>query len=167
LREVASVLEIDPSRAADLWRSFGFVTPDLDQEVFVESDIEALRIATRLKEVGTGIEHPVTRALGQSMARLTEWQCELLRELTEIREGFDTAAYDDCKQRPLMAEFVEVIETRLPNLARLQWHVWRRHLLASIERMVAQPQPVTGAPSVVIGCRRHRRLHQYWQRTYP
>jgi adenylate cyclase len=77
---------------------------------------------------------------------MTEWQADLLRELAvagripDPQSGVST-------ERSIEAIFAVL----LPTWERLQWHVWRRHLLDAIHRLSTQPDPSGTETVTVIG----------------
>jgi adenylate cyclase len=120
-------------RATALWQSLGFATPADDEIVFTDADVDALRTVTGLRNSGVGdvgVELSLTRAMGQSMARLTEWQVGMLREL--VVADADAADREATTESGLAAA-----AALIPGVERLQRYVWRRHLLAASNRMVA------------------------------
>ncbi|HEY2097582.1 MAG TPA: adenylate/guanylate cyclase domain-containing protein [Pseudonocardia sp.] len=120
-------------RAGALWRSLGFATPGDDEIVFTDADVDALRAVAGLRNAGVGdvgVELSLTRAMGQAMARLTEWQVGMLRELV--------VADADAADREVTTESgLAAAAALIPGVERLQRYVWRRHLLAASNRMVA------------------------------
>ncbi|MCY9785779.1 adenylate/guanylate cyclase domain-containing protein [Nocardiopsis sp. EMB25] len=119
----------DPELAGRVWRALGFPTHGEDSVVFAESDVEALRIANSLLEEGVLDEEGVVRfarAMGQTMARLADWQTSILSTLI-FKDGDDSAA------SPLMNQVKEL----LPDVERLLLHIWRRQLAASTARTLA------------------------------
>lgn len=144
-QQVAHLAGVDLEWSNDLWRSLGFATPDPGEVMFTDSDIEALRIAAGLHEAGLSLELPLARALGQSMARMTEWQAEQLRKLSVAGRARHTDAPAD---RSIEATFAVL----LPTWERMQQHVWRRHLLAAIDHLVTHSRLTSEATaSTVVG----------------
>ncbi|MFI6574598.1 adenylate/guanylate cyclase domain-containing protein [Nocardiopsis sp. NPDC050513] len=119
----------DAELAGRVWRALGFPTQGDDDPVFAESDVEALRIAHSLMEEGVLDEEGVVRfarAMGQTMARLADWQTSILSTLI-FKDGDEAAA------SPLMNRVKEL----LPDVERLLLHIWRRQLAASTARTLA------------------------------
>ncbi|MDE3721196.1 adenylate/guanylate cyclase domain-containing protein [Nocardiopsis sp. N85] len=120
----------DPELAGRIWRALGFPTQSDDTVIFTESDVEALRLATGLLDDGVLDEEAVVRfarAMGQTMARLADWQTSILSTLLfREGEGADGAG-------PLMNQVKEL----LPDVERLLLHIWRRQLAASTARTLA------------------------------
>ncbi len=122
-----------PEFSARIWRALGFTTRDDDEPAFTESDVEALRVTTRLLEEDILDEEAavrMARAMGQTMARLAEWQTSILTTLSHTPEdGTDDPG-------PL----VELAKDLLPDIEKLLLHIWRRQLAASSARTLAVMQ---------------------------
>ncbi|GAA1459013.1 adenylate/guanylate cyclase domain-containing protein [Nocardiopsis exhalans] len=118
----------DPELAGRVWRALGFPTLGDDSVIFAESDVEALRITDSLLKEGILDEEGVVRfarAMGQTMARLADWQTSILSTLM-FQDGNEVA-------NPLMNQVKEL----LPDVERLLLHIWRRQLAASTARTLA------------------------------
>ncbi|KOX20825.1 adenylate/guanylate cyclase domain-containing protein [Nocardiopsis sp. NRRL B-16309] len=119
----------EPEIAGRVWRALGFPALGDDSVIFAESDVEALRITNSLLQEGVLDEEGVVRfarAMGQTMARLADWQTSILSTLI-FKEGDTSAA------SPLMNHVKEL----LPDVERLLLHIWRRQLAASTARTLA------------------------------
>ncbi|MCU1653802.1 MAG: cya [Pseudonocardia sp.] len=144
--ECAERAGVSLERATALWQSLGFATPADDEIVFTDADVDALRTVTGLRNSGVGdvgVDLSLTRAMGQSMARLTEWQVGMLRQLV--------VADADAADREVTAESgLAAAAAVIPGVERLQRYVWRRHLLAASNRMMASGTgPGESAPLAV------------------
>lgn len=118
----------DSELAGRIWRALGFPNQGDDTVTFAESDVESLRIANSLVQEGVLDEEGVVRfarAMGQTMARLADWQTSILSTLI-YQEGEDSVS-------PLMNQVKEL----LPDVERLLLHIWRRQLAASSARTLA------------------------------
>ncbi|MCK9870800.1 adenylate/guanylate cyclase domain-containing protein [Nocardiopsis dassonvillei] len=118
----------DNELAGRIWRALGFPNQGDDTVTFAESDVESLRIANSLVQEGVLDEEGVVRfarAMGQTMARLADWQTSILSTLI-YQEGEDSVS-------PLMNQVKEL----LPDVERLLLHIWRRQLAASSARTLA------------------------------
>lgn len=143
--EVAERAGVSLERAALLWRSLGFAAPEDSEVVFTDADVAALKLVAELYASGVTdatIELTLTRALSQAMARLTEWQIDILHNLeppdSELRD-----AQDADRDRLAAAEVL------VPVMEHLQQYVWRRHLLAASERRAARTQDGDTAPLAI------------------
>lgn len=116
----------DAELAGRIWRALGFPNQGDDTVTFAESDVESLRIVNSLLREGVLDEDGVVRfarAMGQTMARLADWQTSILSTLI-FQEGGEEAV------NPLMNRVKEL----LPDVERLLLHIWRRQLSASAAR---------------------------------
>jgi adenylate cyclase len=114
--------------AVRLWSLLGFAHVDDDEVVFTTADVDALRGAQDL--VDLGILSPerqaaLVRTWGRSFARLADWQSSLLATVA-VESGADP----DETVAALAAEVV-------PRVEALQSYVWRRHLVSAGARRLA------------------------------
>ncbi|NYH51892.1 MULTISPECIES: adenylate/guanylate cyclase domain-containing protein [Nocardiopsis] len=126
--EAIELAGADAELAGRIWRALGFPSQGEETVIFAESDVESLRIANSLLQEGVLDEEGVVRfarAMGQTMARLADWQTSILSTLI-FREGEDSVS-------PLMGRVKEL----LPDVERLLLHIWRRQLSASAARTLA------------------------------
>jgi adenylate cyclase len=131
--EVAARTGISVEDARRLWRALGF--PEHGEErAFNRSDVAAL--STLVAGVNSGLIDldlavTLTRAVGQTMARLADWEVAALvpriEELYETEPGSPTRL-DTARQ--LLEEFGGPFE-------ELLIYSWRRHLAAAVARMEA------------------------------
>lgn len=123
---------LSTDQAARLWRNLGFPDPG-DEKAFGDADVTAVAI------VATALEHQIldeetmfrlTRALGQTMSRLADWQVTILVDQLEadIVRG---------KSESRAEAALELAQTSVPGFERLMVHVWRRHLAAAAARLTA------------------------------
>ncbi|WP_410652215.1 adenylate cyclase regulatory domain-containing protein [Amycolatopsis sp. cmx-4-54] len=142
--EVAEKAGVPEERSRRLWRALGFATVDDDEVVFTDADIEAIRTADQLMNSGLidpSIELAVTRALGQHLSRLAEWQVHML--WTMITENKEIGASE--------RQIGRLVERLLPELEKVQEFVWRRHLAAYAGRALAMPEEDLEARTEVVG----------------
>src|SRR5680860_333541 len=91
--DVAEAAGVPVEQARRLWRALGF--PDAgEQAAFTSADLDALRTLVGVVEAGTidfdtGVR--LTRALGQTMARLADWQVDTLSARVEQLESSEEA----------------------------------------------------------------------------
>jgi len=131
--DVAARTGISVDDARRLWRALGF--PEHGEErAFNSSDVEA--VATLVAGVESGLVDldlavTLTRAVGQTMARLADWEVAALVPRIEELQGTDhgsTTRLDTARQ--LLEEFGGPFE-------ELLIYSWRRHLAAAVARMEA------------------------------
>ncbi|MBB4685631.1 adenylate/guanylate cyclase domain-containing protein [Amycolatopsis jiangsuensis] len=142
--DVAKLAGVPEERSRRLWRALGFATVEDDEVVFTDADVEAMRTADQLVQSGLvepGLEVAVTRALGQHLSRLAEWQVRMLWEL--ITENPDLAGNEP--------QVTRLVEGLLPELERVQSYVWRRHLAAYAGRAFANAEEDLESRTQVVG----------------
>jgi len=132
--------------ARALWRALGF--PDTGgAAAFTEADLDALRLVWALIEEGLLDEETavvLARSLGQSTARLADWQAEAVGRLLveqEHLEGRDVAEDPEVVER-ILARTASLVEP----MERLLDYAWRRQLAAVLDRRLARTE-VIGEPS--------------------
>ena len=119
--------------ARRLWRALGF--PDAgDAPAFTQADREAMRLLGSLVDEGhvdldTAIK--LTRATGQTMARLADWQVATLSEYVEAVElsGRGTGSR--------LRTGLQIVRGVEPPFEELIVYAWRRHLAAAVGRVEA------------------------------
>lgn len=116
-----------------LWRALGFPPVPDQQRAFATSDVDVLREIHALnarQQTDPEIFLQLTRVTGQAMARVAEAQ---VASSPELRAMLDSEISE--------VEKVELIAARidglLPHFEPLLGHVWRRHLLAALLRLLA------------------------------
>ncbi|MFI6302296.1 adenylate cyclase regulatory domain-containing protein [Amycolatopsis thailandensis] len=142
--EVAEKAGVPEERSRRLWRALGFATVEDDEVVFTDADIEAIRTADQLMNSGLidpSIELAVTRALGQHLSRLAEWQVHML--WTMITENKEIGSSE--------RQIGRLVDRLLPELQKVQDFVWRRHLAAYAGRALAMPDEDLEARTEVVG----------------
>ncbi|MGA8847210.1 MAG: adenylate/guanylate cyclase domain-containing protein [Nocardioides sp.] len=130
--EVASASGITLDQAQRLWRTLGFPQAE-GARVYTAGDTKALSTLGRVIDEGLidyDIALNLTRALGQNMARLADWEVSALahrvEELTEERPGATRAE-----------AAVELFDELSEPFEELLHYVWRRHLAAAVSRIFA------------------------------
>lgn len=130
--EVTQQGGLSRERGERLWRALGF--PDAgDDPAYGEPDVEALSIVAAALDQGLLGEETIyrmTRALGQTMSRLADWQVATLVEQVEthVEEG---------RAPSRLEAAVELANQAEPGFERLMIYAWRRHLAAAAARMEA------------------------------
>jgi adenylate cyclase len=132
--QVAERAGMPPDRTQRLWRALGF--PDVvdDDPAFTDADIEALRVLSELIDSGfvdADTEASIARAMGQALSRLADWQADMLADAL-TRTGPDGE-----RQPPSPEDAVAVARALLPKMQDIQSYVWRRHLAANADRLLA------------------------------
>jgi adenylate cyclase len=126
--EVSEAAGLDLTEGRRLWRSLGFAEVADDDVLFTERDLDAIRLMSNLTDAGVlepDVREAVARAVAQSMSRLAEWQVGMLMRMIEgQREGVTPQ------------QSLDIAAAVLPALEELQTYVWRRHLAATISRML-------------------------------
>ncbi|MEO7350437.1 MAG: adenylate/guanylate cyclase domain-containing protein [Marmoricola sp.] len=125
--EVADAAHLTVDQAQRLWRALGF--PQADGAIaFNSADADALiRVAAVIDEGELDFDTIVrmTRAVGQTMDRLAEWEvATLVAQLPKTRA--------DLSKRD---EALRLVGTIGPDFEALLTYVWRRHLLAAVARV--------------------------------
>ena len=120
-------------QARRLWRALGFAEYAGEQPVYTQSDAVALRTVIESTQTGAldfDTTVALTRALGQTMARLADWQVATLVGLEEFAipgEGANSR----------LSAAVRLIEEVERPFEELMLYAWRRHLAAAVERVEA------------------------------
>jgi adenylate cyclase len=132
--QVAEMSGMAPERTQRLWRALGFPDAADDDPAFTDADIEALGVLSELIDSGfveAGTEASIARAMGQALSRLADWQADMLADAL-------TRTGPDGERRPASPEeVVAVARALLPKMRDIQSYVWRRHLAANADRLLA------------------------------
>ncbi|HSE70756.1 MAG TPA: adenylate/guanylate cyclase domain-containing protein [Nocardioidaceae bacterium] len=129
--DIAAAAGVSVEDARRLWRALGF--PDAgEQAAFTEADLRAL--STIVGSVGSGaIDFDtavrLTRAVGQTMARLADWQVATLSARVEQLESGEEATGSRIGSALRLAEQVGI------PFEQLLIYSWRRHLAAAVARV--------------------------------
>jgi adenylate cyclase len=131
--EVAESAGVSLADARRLWRALGFADAGEDP-AFTDADLDALTVIAKLTDSDildfeTAVK--LTRAVGQTVARLADWQVATLAERVESVEAGDDASGSRLFTAFQMAHEVE------PAFERLLVYAWRRHLAAAVGRVEA------------------------------
>jgi adenylate cyclase len=130
---VADAAGVTLEEARRLWRALGF--PDAgEQAAFTNSDLSALTTlahAVRQGAIDFDTAVRLTRAVGQTMARLADWQVATLAGRVEQLEAGEEATGSRIGSALRLAEQVGV------PFEQLIVYAWRRHLAAAVTRVEA------------------------------
>jgi adenylate cyclase len=130
---VAAAAGVDLEQARRLWRALGF--PDAgDAAAFTDADLLALSTLAHAVDQGaidfdTAVR--LTRAVGQTMARLADWQVATLSARVEQLEAGEEATGSRVGSALRLTE-----EIGLP-FEQLLVYAWRRHLAVAVSRIEA------------------------------
>jgi adenylate cyclase len=130
---VADAAGVTLEEARRLWRALGF--PDAGEAAaFTDADLSALSTLVHAVQQGsidfdTAVR--LTRAVGQTMARLADWQVATLAGRVEQLEAGDEATGSRIGSALRLAEQVGV------PFEQLIVYAWRRHLAAAVTRVEA------------------------------
>jgi adenylate cyclase len=131
--DIANAAGVTLDQAQRLWRALGF--PDAGQyAAFTDADLGALSTLVGAVDAGmfdfdTAVR--LTRAVGQTMARLADWQVGTLSASVEQLESGDEATGSRLGSAMRIAEQVGV------PFEELLVYSWRRHLAAAVGRVEA------------------------------
>jgi adenylate cyclase len=139
-QEVSERSGVPYEHANALWRALGFADVGEDVVAFTDRDVWALMTVERLGSEGWLDEQAqiaMTRALGQSLARLAEWQLAATGSMIDT-DGTEVQALERA------TELVPVVED-------LIGYVWRRHLAAVAGRALASGSEDLAAAPMTVG----------------
>lgn len=141
--EVAEQAGVPVEVARTLWRALGFADiDDNDNRAFTDRDVEALRSVQALVDLGiidASTQLGMTRAMGQALSRLAEWQVAAITSAL--------ARTPDASPSAATAAARELV----PLMEGLIGYVWRRHLAAFAGRALAAGPEELSARTVVVG----------------
>jgi adenylate cyclase len=125
--DVAEQTGVDIDEARRLWRALGFPTTGLEA-AFAPADSEALSTIHEIVESGlidldTAVN--LTRGVGQTMARLADWEVASLSQIIDEEDATATA------------DLLRVLDEIGRPFERLLIYAWRRHLAAAATRVQA------------------------------
>ena len=134
--ELAAETGVDLDKARRLWRALGF--PEYDgTAAFTRADADALTTITGIVDSGLvdfDLAINLTRAVGQTMARLSDWEVSAL--LTRVLDLARQQAGDGNGEDTL-AIGLRMIEEFSDPFESLLIYVWKRHLAAAVARTEA------------------------------
>ncbi len=144
--EASAQVGIPLDQAKKLWRAMGF--PEAGAEaLYDEADVETLRQVRSVIDSGVidvDLAVNIARGLGQTMARLSDWQVSaLIQRVEDVTGTSDTTAVLHAA-RELSDEFSPIFEDVLV-------YAWRRHIAAALGRLEASSQEEHGTVQLTVG----------------
>lgn len=150
-RDVSRGAEVSLLSARKFWHALGFPVVNTDEELFTEADQEALRSVAELVREGI-LDEPtalsLTRAFARSADRLAGWQTQLLAEAVDAEFSSKHANHEGIgpesrgvPSHETASEAAKRIAVLADRLEPLLVYSWRRHLSATVERMLADADP--------------------------
>jgi adenylate cyclase len=131
--EVAAETGATIEQARRLWRALGFPDHGVDR-AFTQADADAVSTLLQLVDGGVidfDMAVNLTRAVGQTMARLSDWEvATLVHRVQELESGNDATG-----SRATAA--LQMVEQLNQPFEELLVYVWRRHLAAAVGRIEA------------------------------
>lgn len=132
--EVAAATGVTIEQLRRLWRALGF--PEHGGEVaFTDADVEAVGTLIGIVDsdlIDSDTAVALTRAVGQTMARLADWESStLVHRVEALERGRDTSG-------SRAGSALRMVEQVNPAFERLLVYAWRRHLAAAVARIEAQ-----------------------------
>jgi len=129
--EVAAQAGVSIDETRRLWRALGFPEHGAER-AFTRSDIDAVARLVGTVDAGwfdfdTAVN--LTRAVGQTMARLADWEVgALVHRVEELEAGEEATG-------TRVGSALRLIEDLMDPFESLLLYVWRRHLAAAVVRM--------------------------------
>src|SRR5690606_4691716 len=126
--QVAELSGVPPAVSRRLWTALGFPANDDAAVDYTDGDVEAVREFRSMSVVGGAdlrSQAAAARTIGQGMARLAEWQADLV--LAEIFNRINTEGDTPEDVRRIAEETTTALENLLS-------YTWRRHLAAALNR---------------------------------
>lgn len=135
LDDLVSETGIDLVDAEELWLGLGFPVSGADVLRFTDADVEVLRSLHQLRSQGLAgpeVIVPMTRVLGQALARVAAAQIEIFRQpLLDVLEP-DSPAGDETGDGS--ADLVALTDRLVGGFEHFVSYVWRRQLVAALRR---------------------------------
>ncbi|WP_110182781.1 adenylate/guanylate cyclase domain-containing protein [Nocardioides solisilvae] len=131
--EVATEAGVTIDQVRRLWRALGF--PEVAGDAyFTRADVDAVARLFSTVDSGTiGFDMAValTRALGQTMSKLADWEVATLAgRVEELEQGEDATG-------SRIGSALRLVDEVNPAFEDLLIYAWRRHLAAAVARMEA------------------------------
>ncbi|WP_344855350.1 adenylate/guanylate cyclase domain-containing protein [Planomonospora alba] len=130
--QVAEISGVPQRVTERIWRALGFPTLPDDEVAFTDADVAILTRVRAMMDGGLLDERTIirmTRALGQTTARLAQWQAEII--IGAMLEPDRPPSDAD------LAKVMTLARELLPDFERVLIHVWRAQLAAAGTRLLA------------------------------
>jgi adenylate cyclase len=140
--DVERLSKVSGEQTSAIWAAMGFAEVPYGQAAFTQQDLDALKTASGLLELGiidAATLLVMARAMGQGLSKLAEAQLDVFRALSggmTVEEAVTSAA--------------SAATDVLPRLEELVLFVWRRQFAAAVQRSLVTAQ-VDGMPVQAIG----------------
>ncbi|MFC4784175.1 adenylate/guanylate cyclase domain-containing protein [Nocardioides sp. MAHUQ-72] len=131
--EVSEATGVTIEEARRLWRALGFPEHGVET-AFTRADAAAVSTLTDVVESGLidfDLAVNLTRAVGQTMARLADWEVASLVQRVEELEAGDQATGSR------VGSAMRIVEEFNRPFEQLMLYAWRRHLAAAVARVEA------------------------------
>jgi adenylate cyclase len=128
--QVAAQAGVSQELAERIWRALGFAQSAADTVAFTDDDVKALSRVRRMLDGGLLDEDTIVRmarALGQTTARLAQWQAEIMMGAMLPREPTEEN----------LARVLDAAQRLMPDFELVLGHVWRAQLAAAGTRLLA------------------------------
>ncbi|MEO7753654.1 MAG: adenylate/guanylate cyclase domain-containing protein [Terracoccus sp.] len=150
-RDVSRAAEVSLFSARKFWHALGFPVVDTDDELFTDADQQALGVVASLVRDGLLDETTalsLTRAFARSADRLAGWQAQLIAEAVDndLYAALAVPGEGESETRSVpstqtAAETARRVAALTDRLEPLLVYAWRRHLSATVARMLADADP--------------------------
>lgn len=145
--DLAAGAGVTESEVRRFWRALGF--PDVgDQASYTEADLAALTGLRRaMADAGLDTDAGIrlARAVGQNVARMSDWQVAAVASTVEGPSGHEL--HEDALAAATLAKAHEIA----PVLEDVLVYAWRRHLEAAIARLDGGADSEGESVSVTVG----------------
>ncbi len=117
-----------------LWRALGLPEHDSAEPAYTQADIDAVLAIMAMIDSGAidlEVALSLTRGLGQTMNRLSDWQTvTLVQRIEELEAGPEATGSRTASAQRLLDDMMAPFESLLG-------YAWRRHLAAAVARVEA------------------------------
>ncbi|GHJ61390.1 adenylate cyclase [Nocardioides sp. OK12] len=137
--ELAQTADISTEQAKRLWRALGFPEHADDVVAYLPSDAQAIHTLLGVMSAGVlddDMAVNMTRALGQTMARLAEWEVTaLVQRVEQLHHDGDAGRAGLPGSR--VGSALQLVDELSEPFEELLIYAWRRHLAAAAARIEA------------------------------